>query len=224
MSRPPQRALSPTHRADAVPPLSTPSLATPSLATPSLANPSLANPSLANPSLATLSPAQDQAEVLTSPGAPIFVRTNLKKTAKARLTVPFLARAIGTLKPDHSTPRPQGLNPSARRVVDRVAIRGRGDRRHSDQNRVLTSNEPGRNALGERVDRRLVLEGLAKCGLVEKIDHPRQYAARERQAAGRHEGHRHVAGKARYDMPIKPETRRLFAIGVGQRRRCEGTR
>ena len=52
----------------------------------------------------------------------------------------------------------------------------------------------------------------------------RQDAARQGDPPGRDEGHRHVAGEARHDPPIEPETRRLLAFPVGERRRGDGLR
>ena len=95
---------------------------------------------------------------------PQFARTNLKKKAKARLRASFEPHPVRA-----QTRRGRRLNPCARCIVDAVAAGRRGDRRHSDQHRVLPHDEPGRNALGEAVDRRLGLEGLAKRGLVEEI-------------------------------------------------------
>src|SRR6185312_14581927 len=76
----------------------------------------------------------------------------------------------------------------------------------------------GRDALGQAVDRRLGLEGLAKRRLVEKIDDSWQDSARERDPSRRHEGHRHVARESGDDMPIELEALRLVPLAVGQRR------
>ena len=90
---------------------------------------------------------------------PIRPRKNLRKKAKARLGAA------------------PSLDPSARLVIDPIAARRRGNRGHPDQDCVLPCDEPGRNALGEAVDRSLVLEGPAKRRLVEEVNYSRQDAA-----------------------------------------------
>src|SRR5262249_14422911 len=69
-----------------------------------------------------------------------------------------------------------------------------------------------------------ILESLAKRALVKKIDHSWQDPAREGYPPGSHEGHCHIAGEARDNLPIKPYASGFFTLDVGQGCCRDGTR
>ena len=108
------------------------------------------------------------------------------------------------------------LHPGAGCVVDTVAApRRRGDRRHSDQHRVLPGDEPGRDVLRKPSTGALASKAW-RTQPRRRIHDPSAGRRRKRHAARRHERHRHVASEARNNMPVKPQAGGLFALWVSR--------